>query len=375
MITKSALMAFMLTMSATAQAQEPLFIEESEQAAFALREIADGLTFAVDIEFLPDGDALISESDGSLRIIRDDALLADPIRAIDRVTERGGLKGIAAHPDFDENRLIYFCYATGSYENNRTEIARGRFTGAAVENVEVIFAADNAARQLAHYGCRLLWDANGKLIATLGDRRHHITESQSLADHYGVILRLNDDGSIPSDNPFTTNDNARPEIWAYGIRNAQGADFHPETGALWVSEHGPLGGDEINIVERGGNYGWPVATFGVDYDGSVLSDTPVRDDIVSPVFYWYPSIAPSSLSFYDDEAFPKWRGDVFVTTLASQRLLRFELIGDRIVRQEALLGELDLRLRNVEPGPDGALYILTDPDDGRLLKIEPVNAE
>lgn len=357
----------------TAASAEPLLRENSEQAAFRVDVVADGMAFPWDMEFLPDGDVLISEYDGSLRLLRDGVLAPEPIPAIDRVTESGGLRGIAAHPDFVENGLIYFCYAAGTADANHTEIARGTFDGTAINDVTVIFAADNEARQLAHYGCRLLWDESGHLIVTLGDRRHYMAESQNLEDHYGTILRLTEDGEPAADNPFAGRKNARPEIWAYGVRNGQGADFHPETGEIWFSEHGPLGGDEINILGRGDNYGWPVATFGIDYDRTVLTDTPLRDDVRPPLFYWYPSIAPSSLTFYDGDVFAKWRGDVFVTTLASRRLLRFELIGDRIIRQEDLLGELDIRLRNVEMGPDGALYVLTDSGDGRLLKLTPDN--
>lgn len=334
------------------------------------------MTFPWDMEFLPGGDILISEYDGTFRIMRNDVLLPDPISAVEGdVTERGGLRGIAAHPRFGENGLIYFCYASGSREDNHTRIARGRFDGAAMHDIEVIFSADNAAQQLAHYGCRLLWDEDGKLIATLGDRRHHAEESQSLSDHYGVILRLNEDGSAPADNPFVGRDGARPEIYAYGIRNAQGAVFHPVTNELWVSEHGPLGGDEVNIIRAGENYGWPVATFGIDYSGEELTDTPLLEGTEAPLFYWYPSVAPSSIAFYSGTDFPKWRGDAFVTTLASQNLLRLELNGNRVLRVEPLLTELGVRLRNVEQGPDGALYVLTDSGDGRLLKIEPVTGD
>ncbi|MEO1253046.1 MAG: PQQ-dependent sugar dehydrogenase [Pseudomonadota bacterium] len=354
---------------------EELFVEESEQARFAVTVVADGMDFPWDMAFLPNGDALISEYDGRLRLFQDGALSPEAIPAIDRVTARGGLRGIALHPDFEENRLVYFCYATGTHEANHTEIARGRFDGAEINDVEVVFAAENTARQLAHYGCRLLWDAEGRLIATLGDRRHHMEESQSLSDHYGVVVRIDENGEAPANNPFVNERGAKAEIWAFGVRNAQGADFHPETGDIWFSEHGPLGGDEINILKRGANFGWPVATYGIDYDGTVLTETPLRDDVEAPLFYWYPSIAPSSLSFYDGDLFAKWRGDLFMTTLASQRLLRFELIGDRIVREETLLSELGARLRNVEPGPDGALYVLTDAGDGRLLKLTPAAAD
>lgn len=356
-------------------ASETVFEETTEQASYAVTEVASGMTFPWDMQFLPGGDILISEYDGSLRIVRDGVLDPEPIAAIDDTTERGGLRGIALHPDFKKNRLVYFCYASGTAEENHTRIARGRFDGASVEDVEVIFAADNAARQLAHYGCRLLWTEDGKLLATLGDRRHHADASQDRSDHYGVILRLNDDGTAPEDNPFYDEGGAAQAIYAYGIRNAQGAVFHPATGDLWIAEHGPLGGDEVNIIRAGENYGWPIATFGIDYSGEKLTDTPLLEGVTAPLYYWYPSIAPSSIAFYDGEEFPKWRGDIFITTLASQRLLRLELNGDRVLRVEELFAPLQTRLRNVEMGPDGALYVLTDAGDGRLLRIEPKKPE
>ena len=249
------------------------------------------------------------------------------------------------------------------------------FDGEAISDLEVILVADNEANEQAHHGCRMIWDDDEKLLVTLGDRRHRAEDSQDLSNLVGVVGRLNDDGSPARDNPFRKTRNARPEIFAYGLRNAQGAVFHPETRRLWVSEHGPLGGDEINVVRAGENYGWPIATFGIDYSGEELTDTPLRDDVAPPLFYWYPSVAPSSIAFYTGNDFPKWRGDAFVTTLSKRRLLRLELNGERIVGIEELFDDLDLRLRNIEMGPDGALYILTGGGDGRLLKIEPANTE
>ena len=378
MIRKTALAAFLAiaAISATgARAGEPIFVEESEQAHFQVSVVAEGMEFPWDIEFLPDGDAVISEFAGDLRILRNGALLPDAIPTGVAVTPDGGLRSIAAHPDFEENRLLYFCYAAGTEENNHTEIARGRFDGAAVSDVEVIFVADNEAREQAHHGCRLLFDDDGKLIATLGDRRHRADDSQDLSNFVGVVVRLSDDGSPARGNPFSKKRDARPEIFAYGLRNAQGAVLHPDTRALWVSEHGPLGGDEVNVVRAGENYGWPIATYGIDYSGEELTDTPLLEGVTAPLFYWYPSVAPSSIAFYTGDDFPKWKGDVFVTTLASARLLRLELNGERIVGVEALFAELNLRLRNIEMSPDGAFYLLTDAGDGRLLKIEPVKTE
>ena len=375
MKTNSAIMAFLLTITATVQAQEPLFVENSEQANFQVRVVAEGLEFPWDVEFLPDGNALISQFDGNLRVLRNGALMPDPVPTGVATTADGGLRSIVAHPDFADNGVLYFCYAAGSEEDNHTEIARGRFDGGAVSDLEVIFVADNGAREQAHHGCRLLFDDDGKLIATLGDRRHRAEDSQDLSNFVGTVVRLDDDGSPARGNPFSKKRNAHPEIFAYGLRNAQGAVLHPETRALWVSEHGPLGGDEVNVVRAGENYGWPIATYGIDYSGEELTDTPLMDGVTAPLFYWYPSVAPSSIAFYTGDDFPKWKGDAFVTTLARRRLLRLELNGERVVGVEDLFSELDARLRNVEMGPDGAFYVLTGAGDGRLLKIEPVNTE
>ena len=368
------LTGLLFALAASGAHAQVIFSEETEQAQFDVELVADGMTFPWDMEFLPGGDILISEYDGALRRIVDGALAPEIIKGVE-TTPDGGLRGIVAHPDFENNRQVYLCYASGTREDNHTRIARGTLDGFALTDVEDIFIADNAARELAHYGCRLLWDKDGYLIATFGDRRHHPDESQSLGDHYGVIVRLDENGNAAPGNPFADRAGALPEIFAYGIRNAQGAVYRPGTEELWISEHGPRGGDEVNIVERGANYGWPVATFGIDYSGDELTDTPLLDGVAPPLYYWYPSIAPSSIAFYDGNEFPKWVGDLFITTLSSRRLLRLELNGDRILRVEPLFAELDTRLRDVSMGPDGALYVLTDSGDGRLLRIRPAQSE
>lgn len=367
-----AMNALLLAHAAAAGLDAAVLEERSEQAHFRLVTVVEGLDFAWDLEFLPDGRALLSEYDGRLRLFDDAFESQRVIDAIPDTTERGGLRGIAAHPDFEHNSLLYFCYASGAAGNNHTRIARGRLAGDRIEGLETIFVADNAARELAHYGCRLLWLDDGTLIATMGDRRHHADQAQELSNHYGTVVRIEENGGVPADNPFLGRAGARAEIWAYGVRNVQGAAFHPETGELWVADHGPLGGDEIDVIRKGANYGWPIATFGIDYDGSILTETPTLPGVEPPRFYWYPSIAPASVAFYTGDEFPKWRGDLFVGSLAYRRLLRLELLDGRIIHQEDLLSELDVRLRDVTMGPDGALYVLTDTGDGRLLRIEPL---
>lgn len=357
---------------AQAAKENPVLSENSEQASFKLITIAEGFDFPWDMLFLPDGDILVAEYDGRIQRVLKGSQKVTLAGKVQDVTEKGGLRGISLHPEFDKYPYVYFCHASGTADKNNTKISRGRWRDNKIVELSSIFSAENEAKQLAHYGCRLSWLKDGTLVATFGDRRHHAEEAQNLNNHYGVAVRINADGSIPLDNPFIATPGTKGDVWAYGIRNAQGATFHPTTGDLWISEHGPLGGDEINILTPGKNYGWPIATFGIDYDGKTLTDTAIRPDVESPIYYWYPSIAPSSIAFYTGSHFPKWKGDLFMTTLASQQLLRLEIHENRVLRQEALLDELNIRLRNVEMGADGFMYILTDAGDGRLLRVEPL---
>lgn len=356
--------------SSNAAPAQVSFEEKSEQADFRLVSVAEKLDFAWDIAFLPNGDLLLSEYDGRLRLFQDRMQTQHIIDAVKETTPKGGLRGITPHPDFESNSLLYFCFADGSIDKNHTRIARARFKGLQISDLQTIFVADNASHDLAHYGCRLLWLNDDTLIATLGDRRHYMNEAQNLSNHYGTIIRINDDGSVPDDNPFVATPGVRPEIWVYGIRNAQGATFHPQTGQFWMADHGPYGGDEINIIYAGRNYGWPIATFGIDYDGSILTETPRLPQVEPPIFYWYPSVAPSSIAFYTGTEFPEWHGDLFVGTLQHRRLVRLEIQDGRVIRQEDLLAELNARIRDVSMGPDGSLYVLTDTGDGRLFRIE-----
>lgn len=369
----SALAALFVCLPASHADETVVLTEESEQTNFSVVLVTDDLDFAWDMEFLPGGDLLLSEYDGRLRLLPSGKPGGQRvIEALAGVPGTIGLRGIKAHPDFRRNGLLYLCHAFGTDADNRTRIVRGRFDGTELGDIETLFQADNASKDLLHYGCRLNWLPDGTLIATMGDRYHHLDQAQRLQNHYGVAIRINADGSVPDDNPFIGGEGVRPEIWAFGIRNTQGAAFHPQTGELWSSDHGPYGGDEINVLRPGRNYGWPRATYGIDYDMSVITDTPLRPEAEPPLYYWYPSIAPSSVAFYSGSEFPRWQGDLFVTTLARKRLLRLELHGDRIVRVEELLGELDARLRDVTMGPDGRLYLLTDTGDSRLLRVGPM---
>ncbi|HIP79678.1 MAG TPA: PQQ-dependent sugar dehydrogenase, partial [Kiloniellaceae bacterium] len=284
----------------------------------------------------------------------------------------GGLLDVAVHPDFAENGLIYLSYAGPGEGGASTEVARGRLDGMALQDVEVIFRATPKSGGTGHFGSRLVFDRDGKLFISLGDRRQ-IRESQNLGNHIGTVIRLNDDGSVPEDNPFLGQAGAQPEIYSYGHRNVQGMTLHPESGEIWSHEHGPRGGDELNLVKAGANYGWPVITYGIDYSGAIITDKTEAPGMEQPIVYWDPSIAPSGMAFYDGDKFPQWQGDLFIGALAHLHLRRLEMEGGQVVGQESLLTGLNERIRDVRNGPDGYLYVLTDSSNGQLLRLEPAS--
>jgi len=364
--------AWLLSLAALpAAAQEE--VQRSEQADFRVVTLARGLDHPWGMAFLPDDGILVTERSGQLRLFKDGALQPDPIAGVPEVAARGqgGLLDIALHPDFAANRLVYLAYAGAADSEAGTEVARARFDGSDLADLEVIFRARPKTPGAAHYGGRLAFGPDGKLYVTLGDRRNYMAEAQKLSSHLGGVLRLNDDGSVPDDNPFTGQDGALPEIFTYGHRNVQGMAVHPETGAIWTHEHGPRGGDEVNILQAGANYGWPAITYGIDYSGAIISDKTEAPGMERPVVYWVPSIAPSGMAFYGGEAFSQWKGDLFVGALAGRHLRRLELDGDRVSGQEVLLAGLNERIRDVRSGPDGLLYLLTDSPRGSLLRLEP----
>lgn len=367
--------AMLLALAAPAAAQE---VTRSEQADFRVVTLARGLDHPWGLAFLPangpgDGGMLITERSGSLRLFKDGALQADPIAGVPQVAARGqgGLLDIALHPDFADNGLVYLSYAGAAGNQAGTEVARARFDGSALSDLEVIFRAEPKTPGAAHYGGRLAFGPDGKLYLGLGDRRNYMQEAQKVTSHLGGVMRLNDDGSVPDDNPFVGRSDALPEIFTYGHRNVQGMTVHPETGAVWTHEHGPRGGDEVNILKAGANYGWPAITYGIDYSGAIISEKTAAPGMEQPVVYWVPSIAPSGMAFYQGEAFPQWRGDLFVGALAGRHLRRLELDGDQVTGQEELLAGLSERIRDVRSGPDGFLYLLTDSPRGSLIRLEP----
>jgi glucose/arabinose dehydrogenase len=352
---------------------------ETAQQRIRVSVVATGLVRPWSVAFLPNGDLLVAELPGRLRLVRGGRLDPEPIGGVPAVhaVQQSGLKDIALHPNFAATRFVYLVYVKpGEGGSSTTAIARGRLDGHALRDVRDIFVADAWTTRDADTGARLAFDRDGLLYVTLGDR-FQVDKVQDPASHFGKVLRLRDDGSVPPDNPFVGKPGHAPEVYTLGHRNAQGLAVHPETGALWSSEHGPQGGDELNVLVPGGNYGWPLATHGVDYGGAALTATPVRPGMESPRIFWVPGIYPSGLAFYTGQAFPAWRGSVFIGSMgraASGHLLRVVFDAQGLeVGQEPLLTELEQRIRDVRQGPDGLLYVLTDEEPGALLKIEPAD--
>ncbi|BDW98671.1 PQQ-dependent sugar dehydrogenase [Maricaulis maris] len=351
-------------------------IHETEQADFRVETVAEGLEFPWSMAFLPDGNMLVSEREGRLRLIENGTMRADAISGLpDILVERqGGLLGLAVHPDFASNRLVYFAYAEGRANANHTALARGRLSDDAstLESVETLFRVNFDKERGFHFGGRLQFLPDGTLLLTLGDGGLHRDEAQNLGNHLGSVIRLNDDGTVPFDNPFASARGAQPEIYSYGHRNVQGITINPQTGSVWAHEHGARGGDEINILEAGNNYGWPLITYGINYNGTPVSDATHGEGLEQPIWFWDPSIAPSGLTFYTGDGFANWQGDAFVGALAGSMLVRLEVEGDRIISREELLVERGERIRDVATGPDGNLYLLTDDLEGAVLRLVPV---
>jgi glucose/arabinose dehydrogenase len=348
----------------------------TEHGKVRLVTVATGLEHPWGMAFLPDGRLLVTERPGRLRIVGNDGRLSAPLEGVPAVAAvgQGGLLDVATDPAFGDNQLVYLAYGEPRDGGNGTSVARGRLTERGLEGLQVIFRQQPAIDSRHHFGSRLVFDRAGHLFVTMGDRNSERARAQQLDTHIGKVVRIERDGAVPADNPFVGREGARPEVWSYGHRNVQGAALHPQTGELWTHEHGPKGGDELNRTLAGRNYGWPEVTYGVEYSGKTISESPTAPGIEPPVYYWVPSIATSGLLFYTGDRLPKWRGNAFVGGLSSQQLSRLELDGDRVVREEVLFkGVIRQRVRDVEQGPDGLIYLLTDQDDGQLLRLEPAD--
>jgi glucose/arabinose dehydrogenase len=347
----------------------------SEQATFVLESLTQGLEHPWGMAFLPDGSLLITEVAGRMRLFKDGKLQEEPLAGVPPVFAQGqgGLLDVTLHPNYAENGWIYFAYA-GIDEAGKgagTRVARAKLGEGRLTDLEVIYRSNAVSGSGIHFGSRLVFDRSGQLYVSHGERGDG-AKAQDLARHNGKILRLNDDGSVPADNPFVGQAGAAPEVFAYGVRNPQGMALHPETGALWENEHGPMGGDEVNIIRPGVNYGWPLITWGIDYSGEPINGGLRRQDgLAQPLHYWDPSIAPAGMAFYQGDAFPEWQGDLLVAALKFELVARLELDGDRVVGEERLLeGELG-RIRDIEVGPDGYVYLLTDEPEAALIRLVP----
>lgn len=363
--------------------QEPAFPEQTRACGISsdvdvqVDVVADGLERPWAVEPLPGGNFLVTERPGRLRIVSADGSIGTPISGLPEVSARGqgGLLDVALDPDFSSNRTIYWSYAEPRDGGNGTAVARGVLSqeGTNLSDVRVIFRAMPTYDGRAHFGSRLAFDEDGMLFITTGDRsdanmRHH---AQELDNHLGKTMRIRPDGSVPEDNPFVDEPGAEPEVWSLGHRNIQAATFDPQ-GRYWIIEHGTRGGDELNLVEKGANYGWPVQAYGIEYSGNPIPDSsPQPGDYRQPVYYWDPVIAPSGAEWYTGDAFPEWQGSLFIGALRETRLVRLTIENERVTGEEHLLADRGQRIRDVRQGPDGLLYVVTDEEDGALWRIRP----
>jgi len=346
---------------------------QSAEHAFRVVTVVQGLDHPWGLAFLPDGRMLVTEKAGRLRIVHGGKLEPKPVAGLPQVTVlgQGGLMDVALHPRFAENSWVYLSYAARGADGVGTEVARGKLVGERLENVEMIFRQQPKGDTARHFGSRLVFDRAGLLYITLGDRGE-MERAQKPGDHAGSVIRLHDDGRIPSDNPFVGKAGWKPEKYTVGNRNMQGAALHPQTGVLWTHEHGPQGGDEINVIRAGVNYGWPVITYGVEYGvGTKIGEGTAKPGMAQPIHYWVPSIAPSGMAFYTGARFPRWKGNLFVGALRGEILVRLRLDGEKVAHEERLLRGVVGRIRDVRDGPDGYLYLLTDAPNGVIARLEP----
>jgi glucose/arabinose dehydrogenase len=347
--------------------------------------VADGLIGPWSIAFLPGGDILITEKSGRLRLVRNGVLRMEPIEGVPAVLDQGqgGLMDVVPHPDFESNQFVYLTYSKpiGDGSEATTALGRGRFVNDRLMDFEDIFVSQTRGRA-GHFGSRLAFDADGYIFVTVGERQIPSSgdleahPAQDITNHHGTVNRLNDDGSVPTDNPFAGQGDARPEIWSYGHRNPQGLAIHPETGDIWVTEHGPQGGDELNRILPGLNYGWPVIGYGVNYgSGLAIHEGTRREGIESPTHFWVPSIATSGLMVYTGDLFPAWKGNIFAGGLAGQQMARLTMEGQRVAQEETLLQGLG-RVRDIRQSPDGYIYVAIDgrAQPSAVVRLEPAGA-
>lgn len=374
--------ALAVTLSDPAAAQDD--IRQSKHHDYRVVTVADGFEIPWGMVFLPEGDMLVSERPGRIRIVRDGRILPESVSGVPEVLAegQGGLLDLTLHPDFSANRLLYLSYSKpyADEEGATTAIARARYEDGGLHDFEELFVADSRGR--GHYGSRIVFDGAGHVFFSVGDRQAPSTgdleahPAQDRSNHHGTINRIYEDGRIPEDNPFIGVPGVEPSIYSYGHRNPQGLVMDLESGRLWATEHGPQGGDELNLVVAGGNYGWPVVGYGVNYgSGSVIHEGTMREGWENPAYVWVPSIGTSGLELYTGDRFPGWQGDLFAGGLSGEILYRFEMDGDVVVDHETLLNGIG-RIREVSQGPDGYLYVALERRDGepsRIVRLEPID--
>ncbi|HAI73749.1 MAG TPA: PQQ-dependent sugar dehydrogenase [Alteromonas australica] len=343
--------------------------QDSDHVHLESTTLAEGLVHPWGMAFLPNGDLVVTERAGGIRVLKKDGTLTPRLSNVPEVAavNQGGMLDITLDPDFEDNNTLYFCFSQPGEGGSSSSVARATYADNGLSDVSVIFSAAPLIDNGFHFGCRLTFDNEGKLFVTLGDRYKYMDEAQNTNNHFGTIVRINSDGTVPTDNPFTEGD--APEVFSYGHRNVQGVTVHPQTGKVWAMEHGPKGGDEVNLINKGANYGWPVITYGIDYSGEVISDKTHKEGMAQPWLYWDPSIAPSGMAFYTGDMFPEWEGDLLVGSLKFTHLRRVEVNNGQPADQHEYLRDNGERIRDVEIAPDGAIYLLTDAPNGKVIKL------
>jgi aldose sugar dehydrogenase len=354
----------------TSKSEPPEKFIHSDKLTFSIDTLATGLTNPWSMAFLPDGRILIAERPGHLRIWENGNLRDQPVSGLPEIwaTGQGGLLDVVLHPDYDENKWIYLAYSKQLNGVGNTAISRAQLEGNQLINLEELFHGQPLTSSAYHFGSRIVFDDDNYLFSTIGDRGV-MQNAQELSNHNGKVIRFHDDGSIPSDNPFIGVDGALPEIWSYGHRNIQGMGLHPKTRELWSHEHGPRGGDEINLIIKGENYGWPLVTHGINYDGTTITSDTTLPGMIDPILHWTPSIAPCGMAFVDGDKYPEWNGNMLVGALAGQHIHRVEFEGNNVVHTETLLQDF-ARFRDLRTGPDGYIYVLTE-FPGMFFRIMP----
>ncbi|WP_226390116.1 PQQ-dependent sugar dehydrogenase [Penaeicola halotolerans] len=364
------LMSGIMLSPACADIQDPDSTEQA-QVEFDVEVVTDKLSNPWGMAWLPDGRMLVTERAGDIRIVQDGKLLADKVQGFPEVYAQGqgGLMDIKLHPDYASNGWIYFTYSSPSGGGNaHTAVLRAKLQGNQLVNQEKLFQALPQVRSGVHYGSRLVFDGNGYMYISVGERGT-MQNAQDLSTHSGSIIRLHDDGRIPSDNPFVNQAGAMREIWSYGHRNPQGMAMHPVTGAIWAHEHGPKGGDELNIIQKGKNYGWPLVSYGINYDGRPITDKQEMEGVENPVHYWDPSIAPCGMAFVTGDKYPGWKNSILIGALSFRYVARVEVKDGKFVREEKLLQDIG-RVRAIEQGPDGLIYVATE-SPGQIVRLVP----